>query len=409
MSRPRVLVVDDDADVRAALAALIARQADLELVGSAAHRDEALRVALETHPDVVLMDVKMRPGGPTVTRELLRAMPEARVVALSAYDDRGALLQMIDAGAVGYLVKGCRAQDLVEAVHAAVRGDVPLSPGASAGLLREVSERLDSERGELAARQAREHLVHRAIGGLQIVFQPIVRLNDGGNEGFEALSRFPHLDATTADVFAAAAGSDQQIRLEATAVAEALAGLRVLPHESFLTLNVSPAVLMSGALDEFADGPLQRVVVEITEHAPVEDYDRLRDALAPWRERGARVAVDDAGAGFASLRHILRLAPDFIKLDGALTAGLTKGAAEQALAAALVTFAEQTGSRIVAEAVETAEQVGALRALRVELGQGMFLGRPRPAEQFAADRRLREYEPDRHPVAHATPGQESPR
>src|SRR5207302_1055710 len=122
----------------------------------------------------------------------------------------------------------------------------------------------------------------------------------------------------------------------------------------------------------------KELVIEITEHAPVEDYDGLNEALRSFRERGGRLAVDDAGAGFSSLRHILRLVPDFIKLDGALTRGIDTDRTRRALGAALISFASEIGVPIIAEGIETQAEVDALRALEVTCGQGFFLGEPGP-------------------------------
>jgi len=122
--------------------------------------------------------------------------------------------------------------------------------------------------------------------------------------------------------------------------------------------------------------PGHRLVLEITEHATVEDYDALRAALRPLRGRGVSVAIDDAGAGYSSLRHILALEPDLIKLDMSLTRNICLDPARKALAAALISFARETGSRIIAEGVETAAELATLQSLGVEKAQGYFLGRP---------------------------------
>ncbi len=139
-------------------------------------------------------------------------------------------------------------------------------------------------------------------------------------------------------------------------------------------------------MDEFAslitDDAAPRVVVEMTEHAPVHDYDALTAALDPMRERGVRVAVDDAGAGFASLRHILLLRPDYIKLDISLCRGVGEDDARRAMARALVGFASETGSTVIAEGLESPADVAALRLLDVPLGQGYELGRPAPLGRF---------------------------
>ncbi len=120
------------------------------------------------------------------------------------------------------------------------------------------------------------------------------------------------------------------------------------------------------------------MVVEITEAAPIDDYDQFAGSLRRVRRLGVRLAVDDAGAGFASLRHILNLVPDLIKLDGTLIAGIEGDRARQALAAGLISFAEVLGASIIAEGIESEGQLAALRALGVECGQGYFLARPQP-------------------------------
>jgi EAL domain-containing protein (putative c-di-GMP-specific phosphodiesterase class I) len=121
-----------------------------------------------------------------------------------------------------------------------------------------------------------------------------------------------------------------------------------------------------------------RIVVEVTEHTPVENYDVLNDALDRLRGLGVRLAIDDAGAGFASLRHILRLAPEFVKLDRTLIDGIEHDRSHQALAAGLITFANKIDATIVAEGIERAEQLHALRELGVTWGQGFLLARPAP-------------------------------
>ena len=111
-------------------------------------------------------------------------------------------------------------------------------------------------------------------------------------------------------------------------------------------------------------------------HARVDDYPALKAALAVFRERGFRLAIDDAGAGFASLRHIVLLHPDFIKLDMTLTRDVHVDATRRALVVALVAFGSQIGARVVAEGVETPEQLATLLEAGVHFGQGFYLARP---------------------------------
>jgi GAF domain-containing protein len=150
-----------------------------------------------------------------------------------------------------------------------------------------------------------------------------------------------------------------------------------MPAGAFIAINLSPETLASDAMVEtLRQFPLDRLVIELTEHEPVMDYAAVHGTLGPLRERGLRLAVDDAGAGFASLRHILRLAPDIIKLDRSLTAGIHLDQKRRALAAALISFAEETEASLIAEGIETQVQLDVLRSLGVPCGQGYYLGRP---------------------------------
>lgn len=215
---------------------------------------------------------------------------------------------------------------------------------------------------------------------LSIVVQPIIRISDQRMVGFECLSRFSGPEGWTPDVwFTMAASVGLGIELEMTAVRKGMELLSLFPEDFYLTFNVSPDTITSGALGEvISDKNGKRMVVEITEHASVDDYGVLGSALNAIRAKGVRLAVDDAGAGYASLRHILALQPDIIKLDISLTRNIQDDLARHALAAALVHFGRETKSEILAEGVETAAELEALRELGVETAQGYFIGRPMP-------------------------------
>jgi EAL domain-containing protein (putative c-di-GMP-specific phosphodiesterase class I) len=171
---------------------------------------------------------------------------------------------------------------------------------------------------------------------------------------------------------------DLGIDLELVAARRALRALDRLPAPLYLSVNLAPAtILAAGFIQTF--GPVaDRLVIEVTEHAPVHDYDALDHVLEGFRGAGGRLAVDDAGAGFASLRHILRLRPDLIKLDLALTRDIHQDRHRRALAAALRSFAAELGADIVAEGIEQHAELAALAALGVRYGQGYHLGRPAP-------------------------------
>jgi EAL domain-containing protein (putative c-di-GMP-specific phosphodiesterase class I) len=169
--------------------------------------------------------------------------------------------------------------------------------------------------------------------------------------------------------------------LELHALRLALDALPSIPPEIRLNVNASPDLVLTEHLGRALEGaPLGRLVLEITEHAAIEDYGPLNRALGPLRARGLGLAVDDAGAGYASFRHVLNLKPDFIKLDVSLTRSIDSDPARAALAGALIAFARETGGKIVAEGVETASELRALEALKVDKVQGYFLGKPMPLE-----------------------------
>jgi EAL domain-containing protein (putative c-di-GMP-specific phosphodiesterase class I) len=220
---------------------------------------------------------------------------------------------------------------------------------------------------------------------LTVLLQPIYAVESMTPVGVEALARFgDHEHRPPNEWFAAAQSVGLGCELELCAVRAALRTLRHIPEHLYLAINVSPETAAHpGLVLELAAVPPGRVVLEITEHAIVRDYIGLGRALEALRP-GVRIAVDDAGAGYSGLRHILDIQPDIIKLDLTLTRGIDRDLARAALATALIAFANQIGSKIVAEGVETAEELARLLELGVEGAQGYFLGRPVPSSKLAA-------------------------
>jgi EAL domain-containing protein (putative c-di-GMP-specific phosphodiesterase class I)/CheY-like chemotaxis protein len=386
----RVLIADDEAEIRAALAELIGAEDGLHVVGTAGDADEAAAVASATGPDVALVDVKMPGGGGgRAAREILRLSPRTRVLALSAYEDRETVLTMLGAGAVGYLVKGTAPEDIVTAIGKAARGQTSVSSEVMAGVVDELSSQL--RRAELRTHEVEERRarIQRILLGrdFALVYQPIVRLSSREVVGFEALARFAQEPLRPPDAwFREAAEVGLGLELELAAVRRALEDLPRLPSGAYLSLNLSHRAASSPQLlDAVADAPLRRVVVEITEHEAVEDYDALASALEPLRGRGARIAIDDAGAGFASLRHTLLLDPDTIKLDISLTRNIDANRGKRALARALISFAQEMRMDVVAEGIETARELETLHGLGAHLGQGFFLARPQPLPHAGTD------------------------
>lgn len=221
---------------------------------------------------------------------------------------------------------------------------------------------------------------------LSIVYQPIYDLERNAIVGFESLSRFSTQPLRSPDIwFQEAASVGLGALLEIKAVRIALQGFKRFPSNIYLSVNFSPETLLSGSIASVLGGaPLDRVVLEITEHVLIDQYSDIAKILRPLREKGLRIAVDDAGAGYASFRHILNLAPDIIKLDISLTRDIHKDRSRRALAAALIRFSEETDCKIIAEGVETIEELEALRQLGVVKAQGYLLGRPMAIDQASS-------------------------
>lgn len=382
-ARIAVLIADDEEAIRDALSDLIRTDATLEVAGVAADAREAADLAESARPDVALVDVRMPGGGVSAVRAMRVRSPQTRILALSASGSPDTVLDMLRAGAIGYLVKGAMPAAILEAIHRVAEGQSALSPEIADSVVRDLSERLQADTEEVEARRGRMEKIDQALAGdaLQIVFQPIVHLAGRQVVGYEALSRFRLSPPRPPDQwFADAAALGRGVELDVAAIRAAGRLRHALPSGVFLSVNTSPETLLDPrGQDVLAElSHAGSLVVEVTEHAPVEDYDALRTALTPLFALGVRLAVDDVGAGFASLRHILKLGPDILKLDLALTRGIDADPALQALAAAMISFATKTGKQIIAEGVETTAELEALIALGVDHGQGYLLGRPEP-------------------------------
>jgi EAL domain-containing protein (putative c-di-GMP-specific phosphodiesterase class I) len=212
---------------------------------------------------------------------------------------------------------------------------------------------------------------------MRMAFQPVVDLRRGVVVGYEALARPTGPPKATPDVwFAAAAEFGLAEELEAVAIRAALAARPTLPANCFLSINVSPVLVGSALVQDALAGDLGGIVLELTEHAPVDDYDALTGDLAPLRAAGVMVAVDDAGSGYAGLAHILALRPHIVKLDRALVAGIDQDEAKGVLVQTLGDFAGQIDAWVLAEGVERPGELDALIRLRVPLAQGYLLARP---------------------------------
>ncbi|MCW2641500.1 MAG: putative Diguanylate cyclase/phosphodiesterase with sensor, partial [Dactylosporangium sp.] len=184
-------------------------------------------------------------------------------------------------------------------------------------------------------------------GGPVVVLQPIVDLSTGVRTGAEALSRFPAQWERAPDVcFAEAHSVGQGNRLEILALERAAEHLERV--SGYIAMNVSPATLITrGCTELLSRLPLKRILLELSEHDPVGDYDTLKAVLAPLRARGLRLAIDDVGAGFSSLRHIVLTAPDVIKLDRTIITGVSADPVLTVLVRSLVEFGHGCDATVV--------------------------------------------------------------
>jgi EAL domain-containing protein (putative c-di-GMP-specific phosphodiesterase class I)/CheY-like chemotaxis protein len=382
----RVLIAEDDSDFRSMLSAVIETDPTLTLAGAAADAEEAIQLAWKLQPDVALLDVGMPKGGGVHAAGKIREVsPATQVLALSGSDEREAVIRMLRAGANSYLVKGATPDEILSAIRRAASGETILAPRAAQEIVQALRGRLTRENlRDQECADDRERIERFVQGeGLQTVVQPIVYLRSDAVVGYEALTRFngePRLRPDEWLVRAERVGL--RAELELAIFRRAVDLISEIPAGTFLSVNLSPDVLSSSKEGDIPVSPSigHRLVIELTEHARVDDYASLIKRLTQLRGTGVRFAVDDAGAGFASLQHILQLAPEFIKLDITLTRHIDDDSPRRALAASLINFTKQINATLIAEGIETKRELLVLRRLGVMHGQGFYLARPAPVD-----------------------------
>ncbi|MGB7589232.1 MAG: EAL domain-containing protein [Solirubrobacterales bacterium] len=244
---------------------------------------------------------------------------------------------------------------------------------------RETAEEMDDEERDACTRRIESVLANEAI---EPVFQPIVELDSERTIAYEALSRFPDDQSYAPGRWfddAWRVGLGIPLELLAARIAAA-AALPRLPDKVCLSINASPPTVAARGFVQSFGNRGNRIAVEVTEHLRVNDYEDVRLNLSPLRAAGGQVAIDDFGAGYASLQHILKISPEWIKLDISLTERIGRDPIAQAMATALAAFAEKIGISVVAEGIEAADDLAMLRGLGICYGQGFYLGRPEPLE-----------------------------
>ena len=390
--RSRILVVDDSAANTALLEQILTR-ARLGVVVTCNEPRELSAHLRDSRPDIVLLDLHMpHVNGFELLEEIGR---QARgeflpVLVVTADTTREAVHRALDLGAHDFLTKPFDITEVALRVRNLLRTrNTYLELRRERTRLQDHLDILDiavvGEETPWDVRRARiEHVIAR--GGPRMVFQPVVDLAEGRTLGYEALARFDDEPLRSPDRwFSEAEGVGLGRELEVTAVASALSQLSRFAPDEILGVNLSPATVLTDWPSEVESGvKWENVVIELTEHVVIEDYRAIERSLRSLRERGARLSVDDTGAGFASLRHILDLSPDYVKLDISLCRGIDRDPARRALASALVSFTRDVGIILIAEGIETEGERAALTDLGVRYGQGFLLGRPAPLPEARA-------------------------
>jgi len=382
------LTLDGTSDAVARILSLARAAFDMDVALLNRFDGEVVIDALAGEHEWFALESAMRiPGDDTYCARMVRGeLPH--LIRNAAHDDRTCDLPATKAAGIGaYLGVPIRLWDgtLYGTLCCLSRAAEPSLNDRDVCFLRVLAEiladQLDREQLESEMRRLERSRIRSLLDGdeLGVEFQPIFDLADCRIISLEALARFRREPLRSPSAwFAEAAEVGLGAELELAAIEAALASLDDFPEDVALAINVSPATVLDPRFAELLLDVAERLVIEITEHAQVDDYDALLFALAPLRERGARLAIDDVGAGFANLRHILRLAPDIVKLDLSLIQEIARDPAREALAGSLVGFAEGVGAAIAAEGISSDEDLAVLRALGVDYGQGFYLARPSP-------------------------------
>lgn len=296
-------------------------------------------------------------------RGTTQALGDCNVAAAAAIYNGEAPIGLVLTG----LASGSATSSVRRASLLGVTVDAASMLSASIGSAMADREHISSTRKRLL-----QTLTQRAF---RPVFQPIVEMSTGAVVAYEALTRFD--DGTPPDArFAEAAANGLGLDYELATIEAALSAAEPLLEATRLSVNVSPDLVNDARLRALVASSSRLIILELTEHAPIDDYASLRRALAALGP--IETAVDDAGAGYASLRHILELQPTYAKLDISIVRGIETDPLRQALVAGLVFFANHSGCRLIAEGIETQAEADQLSGLGVSLGQGFHFARPGP-------------------------------
>jgi EAL domain-containing protein (putative c-di-GMP-specific phosphodiesterase class I)/DNA-binding NarL/FixJ family response regulator len=380
-----VLVVDDEPANVLLLRHLLERRG-VGRIDTLTDSRDVLTACRETNPDLVLLDLHMpHLDGHTVLRQLRTSLPSTTylpVLVLTADVTSEARDRALGAGANDFVTKPFAQAEVLARVSnllwsRALHQQLEVH---NADLAAALTARLETDRREARELAVIGERTRQALdgGALRMVFQPVLDVQRGAVVGVEALARFPvEPYRPPNEWFDDARRAGLGDRLELAAVRAALRQLDALPPDVFLAVNLSPECVLSRNMTEVFDAvDGRRVVLELTEHTRVQDYGQLLARLDELRLQGVRIAVDDTGAGYAGLQHILELLPDVLKLDLQLIRGIDADPIRRALTTALLNFANELGASVIAEGIETPEELATLQSLGVGWGQGYLFARP---------------------------------
>jgi EAL domain-containing protein (putative c-di-GMP-specific phosphodiesterase class I)/CheY-like chemotaxis protein len=381
----RVLVVDDEAANVALLTKMLGR-AGYGNVASTTNSAEVMRLVSTFEPDLILLDLHMpEPDGFALMsrlNETIDADVFLPVLVLTADATEVTKVRALGDGATDFLTKPFEYPELLLRLQnlLTLRQQHQQLRRANISMAATIDEH---ERGAAAHKERARAITLRTeavldAAGPRMVYQPIVDLIDGTTLAVEALARFPEGHSDRPEVwFEEAHEVHLGVRLELAALSAALRDIDRLPADCDISLNASPEALRSPALRYVLDpAPAERIVIEVTEHERVPDYPQLVASLADLRERGVRIAVDDTGSGFASLQHILELRPEIVKLDRSLVMDLDKSPVRRSLVASLQHFSTEVDLTLIAEGIESVDELEAIKALGIRVGQGFLLAAP---------------------------------
>ncbi|GAC1328166.1 MAG: hypothetical protein NVSMB17_03250 [Candidatus Dormibacteria bacterium] len=401
----KLLIADDDEVMRDVLADLFVSDPRFTVLPTARDAASAEALAREHQPDVALLDVRMPGGGgPAAARAIRLCAAATQIVALSAHNDRDTVLQMLESGAIGYVVKGSNPRSIMEAALNAAVGLTTLSPEVAGGIVTSATAQLRVSREVDEARralQASTTELRSALldGEFRVVYQPKVSLVTDRTIAAEALLRWEHpLRGTVPplDFIPLAEESGLIIDIGAWVLEEVCRQARqwrkLLPGRQpiAVALNVSArqfesnlAASFSRIIERAGIAP-ETLCLEVTESMVMRDPESAITTLRELKALGLEISIDDFGTGFSSLAYLKRFPIDEIKIDKSFVDGLGTDPEDTAIVAAIMGMAHALDIRVVAEGVETADQMSRLRMLGCDHAQGYFFARPGAAANLEA-------------------------